>query len=121
MIVVKDVYEMSMLIDLYGQLLTSSQLKCLELHHNQDLSLAEIAEEMAISRQGVHDFIRRGRAALYEYEDKLGLLKKFMEVKKKLEAIQNDFSFIDKTTMDPENLSIINEIESKLTGIITKL
>lgn len=77
----KDIYEMSMLIDLYGQLLTSSQLKCLELHHNQDLSLAEIAEEMAISRQGVHDFIRRGRTALYEYEEKLGLLQKLWRLR----------------------------------------
>lgn len=117
----QDIYEMSMLIDLYGQLLTSSQLKCLELHYNRDLSLAEIAEEMAISRQGVHDFIRRGREALYEYENKLGLLKKFMEVKNQLEAIQNDFGFINKDTMDPDNLGIIDEIEAKLTGIVTKL
>lgn len=117
----KDVYEISMLIDFYGQLLTPSQLKCLELHHNHDLSLAEIAEEMNISRQGVHDFIKRGRAALYEYEEKLGLLNRFVEVKKQLESIQNDFEFINSEDLSESNLDILNNIGNKLVGIITSL
>lgn len=117
----KDIYEISMLIDLYGQLLTPSQLKCLELHHNHDLSLAEIAEEMKISRQGVHDFIKRGKAALYEYEEKLGLLERFLNVKKQLESIQYDFTFLNDEELGDDNRNILSSIETKLVGIITSL
>ena len=46
----EDIYEISMLLDFYGQLLTDSQYKCMDMHYNQDLSLSEIAEELGISR-----------------------------------------------------------------------
>ncbi|MBR6044322.1 MAG: putative DNA-binding protein [Ruminococcus sp.] len=61
------------LLDLYGELLTEKQRDMLELYYNDDLSLAEIAEHYEISRQGVHDSIRRGEEALEEYERVLGL------------------------------------------------
>lgn len=47
----EDIYEIGMLLDFYGQLLTESQYKCMDMHYNQDLSLSEIAEELGISRQ----------------------------------------------------------------------
>ena len=53
----------SLLLDFYGELLTDKQRECCELHFNEDLSLAEIAEQCGISRQGVWDNIRRGVAA----------------------------------------------------------
>ena len=61
------------LLDIYGELLTDKQRDMLELYYNDDLSLAEIAEHYEISRQGVHDSIRRGEEALEEYERVLGL------------------------------------------------
>lgn len=64
---------MSDLLDLYGQLLTEKQRDMLELYYNDDLSLAEIAEHYEISRQGVHDSIKRGEESLEEYERVLGL------------------------------------------------
>jgi len=64
---------MSDLLDLYGELLTDKQRDMLELYYNDDLSLAEIAEHYEISRQGVHDSIKRGEEALEEYERVLGL------------------------------------------------
>ena len=64
---------MSDLLDIYGELLTDKQREMLELYYNDDLSLAEIAEQYEISRQGVHDSIRRGEEALEEYERVLGL------------------------------------------------
>ena len=64
---------MSDLLDLYGELLTDKQRDMLELYYNDDLSLAEIAEHYEISRQGVHDSIKRGEETLNEYERVLGL------------------------------------------------
>ena len=65
--------ETSDLLDIYGELLTEKQRDMLELYYNDDLSLAEIAEHYEISRQGVHDSIKRGEEALEEYERVLGL------------------------------------------------
>lgn len=56
------------LLDIYGQLLTEKQRDMLELYYNDDLSLSEIAEHYEISRQGVHDSIKRGEETLEEYE-----------------------------------------------------
>ena len=64
---------MSDLLDIYGELLTEKQRDMLELYYNDDLSLAEIAEYYGISRQGVHDSIKRGEESLNEYERVLGL------------------------------------------------
>ncbi|MBR4555426.1 MAG: putative DNA-binding protein [Ruminococcus sp.] len=61
------------LLDIYGQLLTEKQRDMLELYYNDDLSLSEIAEHYEISRQGVHDSIKRGEETLEEYEKILGL------------------------------------------------
>lgn len=83
-----DVYRLSMLLDFYGQMLTVNQFTCLDLHCNQDLSMSEIAQELGISRQGVYDFIKKGRERLMSYEAKLGLLQRFAESHKKLEKIR---------------------------------
>ncbi|MBQ3214997.1 MAG: HTH domain-containing protein, partial [Oscillospiraceae bacterium] len=50
-----DALEMTLLYDFYGELLTERQKMCFELYHDQDLSLAEIAQELKVSRQGVYD------------------------------------------------------------------
>jgi len=65
---------MVILLDYYGGMLTDKQYKCMDLHFNEDLSLAEIAEQVGISRQGVHDLIRRSQAILLNLEDKLGFV-----------------------------------------------
>lgn len=75
---------MSDLLDIYGELLTDKQRDMLELYYNDDLSLAEIAEQYEISRQGVHDSIRRGEEALEEYERVLGLRKQQESYKQEL-------------------------------------
>ena len=65
--------EIGVLLDLYGKLLTDKQFEVLDLYYNDDLSLAEIAEQYDISRQGVHDAIKRGEELLVGYEKVLGL------------------------------------------------
>ena len=66
-----------MLYDFYGALLTERQRQVMELYHEENLSLAEIAEEFGISRQGVHDTLKNAHKALEGYEEKLGLMEKF--------------------------------------------
>ena len=58
-----DALEMTLLFDYYGDLLTERQRLCFDMRHNQDLTLGEIAEELGISRQGVHDNLSRAEAA----------------------------------------------------------
>lgn len=117
----EDIYEISMLLDFYGQLLTDSQYKCMDLHYNQDLSLSEIADEIGISRQGVHDFIKRGRAVLTEYEEKLGLMSRFCEIKKSLKNIQEDLQLIDRSELKHGNLYMLEQIDKNLLEVITKI
>mgnify|MGYP000970541556 FL=1 len=85
--------EISMLYDFYGQLLTEKQRELLKLYHEDNYSLSEIAEEYGISRQGVHDAVKKAEKALHEYENKLGLIRKFRSTEK---AIRNAGSEIDK-------------------------
>ena len=73
-------YRMTMLFDFYGDILTERQRELFDLYYNEDLSLAEIAENCGISRQGVRDVIVRAEAAMNELEDKTGLLKRFMRM-----------------------------------------
>ncbi len=117
----EEIYEISMLIDFYGQLLTESQYQCLDMHYNQDLSLSEIAEELGISRQGAHDFIKRGRNALAEYEEKLKLMERFCEIKKRLKSVQEDLQLIDRSEMQSGNLYMLDQIDKNLFEIITKI
>ena len=64
------------LIDIYGVLLTNNQLNILELYYMEDLSLKEIAEELNVSRNAVHDSLKRSLVTLEDYEEKLKLLEK---------------------------------------------
>lgn len=65
--------ETSILLDLYGTLLTKKQYDIMDLYYNDDFSLGEIAQQYGISRQGVHDTIKRGDETITDYENKLGL------------------------------------------------
>lgn len=79
----------TMLYDFYGDMLTDKQKEAIELYYNEDLSLAEIAEPLGISRQGVRDNIKRGEKQLMELEEKLGLVKRFMQIGEKLDDALN--------------------------------
>lgn len=77
------------LIDLYGNLLTKNQLNILELYYMEDLSLKEISEDLNISRNAVHDSLKRSLGILEEYEEKLELLKKDEIKNELLEKLDN--------------------------------
>ena len=78
----------SVLMDFYGELLTKKQKDSLELYYDSDYSLAEIAEDMDISRQGVRDFIKRGEKQLYEFEEKLEMVKKYNNISQNISRLE---------------------------------
>ena len=81
------IYKQTLLYDFYGELLTEHQRTVYEDAVYNDMSLGEIAQERGISRQGVHDLIRRCDRLLAGYEDKLHLVQKFVEAKQKISRI----------------------------------
>ena len=79
---IMDALQMTLLFDYYGELLTDRQRMCFDLRHNQDLSLAEIAEELSVSRQGVHDNLSRAEALLMNMEEKTGCVRRDLQCRK---------------------------------------
>lgn len=77
-----DALRMALLFDYYGELLTDRQRMCFDLRHNQDLSLAEIAQELNVSRQGVHDNLSRAEALLINMEEKTGCVHRDLQCRK---------------------------------------
>lgn len=76
--------EQTLLYDFYGELLTERQQQIYESVVLEDYSLSEVAEDLGISRQGVHDMIRRCNHTLEEYEKKLHLVEKFLCIKEQV-------------------------------------
>ena len=81
-------YRMALLYDYYGDVLTERQKEFYDLYYNEDLSLAEIAENNGITRQGVRDVIVRAEGILTDLEDKTGLIKRFHAMQKQLQEIE---------------------------------
>ncbi|MBE6021481.1 MAG: HTH domain-containing protein [Clostridiales bacterium] len=80
--------KIGLLFDYYGQFLTAKQREVMHLYFENDYSLSEIAEELHVSRQAVHDMIKKSKKALYEYEDRLGLALKFSSKDDAIEKIE---------------------------------
>lgn len=112
-----DIYELSLMYDFYGALLKEQKREIFEDYVLNDLSLGEIAEERGISRQGVHDSLKRCSKELYEYEEKLNLIKKFNQIKEKVGEIHKTASSL-KSISQAEELekivSLSDEILEKL-------
>ena len=107
-------YRMTMLFDFYGEVLTPRQKEFFDLYYNEDLSLAEIAENYGISRQGVRDVIVRAEAIMTDLEDKTGLMKRFMLMQQQVQAILDAAEKIQTVNYrqydNPELARLANEI-----------
>jgi len=79
--------ELALLFDFYGDMLTEKQRDVIELYYEDDLSLSEIAENAGITRQGVRDSIKRAEGQLLEMEERLGLVRRFREMREGVSAI----------------------------------
>ena len=109
---IEERVELSLLYDFYGALLKENKRSMFESSILDDYNLAEIAEDENITRQGVHDAIKRACKQLREYEQKLGLVEKFekqKELVKKLHIILKGMNIGDEGELE-EVYSIIDEI-----------
>lgn len=84
----EKIFEQALLYDFYGELLTPHQQSIYEDAVYNDMSLGEIAQERGISRQGVHDLIKRCDKILQDYESKLHLVERFANAKQKVSEIE---------------------------------
>lgn len=111
----KDLH-FTMLLDVYGALLTEKQRETLDFYYNEDLSLGEISEETGITRQGVMNCIKKCEQRLLELEEQLGLVKRFTELKDDVDKLENIISCADtgdeKSKKDIQKL--ISDIKAKL-------
>lgn len=108
----------TILIDIYGQMLTKRQYNILNDYYNNDLSLTEIAENEGISRQAVNDNIKKGEQKLYTIESKLNIMEKTFKRQDKIESILANLKNITKKTTDKEIDNIVNEIKEELQNIV---
>lgn len=115
------VFEISLLLDFYGQLLTDRQFEILDLHYNNDFTLTEIAEQLSISRQGVFDNEKRGRALLNEYENKLGLLSKFSQQKQKAEQVQKHLENLKIEELSQHNKNILEHVVREINELANSI
>ena len=106
--------EVSFLLDFYGDMLTKKQHDFLVYYYNEDLSLSEIAENEGITRQGVRDSIKRAENQLFDMENRLGLAKRFTEMKKGLDEIMSCANAINDYNL---NHSLSREINDNISKI----
>ena len=88
--------EISILLNLYGNLLTETQKNYMDLYYNQDYSLSEIGDNENITRQAVRTILVKSKNKLYEYEQKLRFMEKENNIKKLLEKIQASNNEVEK-------------------------
>jgi predicted DNA-binding protein YlxM (UPF0122 family) len=107
------------LYDCYGNLLTDRQRNCMERYFYEDLSLAEIADELKVSRQAVHDMLKRAEQLLEKYESKLNFLENKKLENKKIKEIIDELKILskenklDKNNEFKEIINILREICSE--------
>lgn len=109
--------ERAYLYDFYGDLLNEHQRRIYEDFMFQDLSLGEIASCEGISRQGVHDLIKRCNKILESYEQRLHLVQKFMDARKKVEQIRR----LAGEFREHRSEALIEEIEHISNQLIEEL
>ena len=104
--------------DLYGKILTDKQSEFIDNYYNNDLSLAEIAENNKITRQAVRDNIKKAEKKLFEYEEKLSFMKKMLNQEKKIEQILIQLNEV-KSEIDNSKLKdVLENIKNEINDLI---
>ena len=93
-----DALEMALLLDYYGGMLTDKQKECFDMRYNQDLSLAEIGQELGVSRQAVCDNLTRTEALLRRMEENIGCVKRDRLARKAARAILEAAAVLDASS-----------------------
>lgn len=113
--------DITILLDFYGDMLTAKQREFLDCYYNEDLSLAEIAANVGITRQGVRDAIKRAESQLLEMEERLGLVKRFKDMQSGLEEI---IECAAKISVENRNTGLsreINDLSVRIKSIAMSL
>ena len=110
--------KISILLDIYGKMLTEKQYSLLDDYYNNDLSLSEIAENEQITRQAVRDNLKKGENNLFEYEEKLGFMKKTIEQEETIEQILSDIEKLQKCIFDKNIEKTLEEVKNKLNCLV---
>ena len=108
-----DAWTMALLYDYYGELLTEKQREYFDLHYNEDLSLAEIAQSEGVSRQSVWDIIRRAEETMRRFEEKTGLVARFAAERDILAAAREKLARLETMT-DGDAQRLAREIAAAL-------
>ena len=98
------------LLDFYGDVLTERKKEVLDMYYNEDLSLAEIAEQIGISRQGVRDLIKKAEEEIFFLEEKLGLAQKMSALRihsENMITIANTAALPDELKIEIEEIAKI--------------
>ena len=106
--------KVSLLCQIYGKMLTKKQYEIINDYYNNDLSLSEIAENNNITRQAVRDVIKKGENKLFEYEEKLLIMKKMLKQEKQIQEIINELNKITDTSSDKKIEKILNNVRKEL-------
>lgn len=114
-------YRMTMLYDFYGDLLTERQKEFFDLYYNEDLSLAEIAENYGITRQGVRDIIVRAEAALQEIEDKTGLIERYHSIQRAVDSMCETVSQVKSLNEDVLQSNALTALTQRLDHALSLL
>ena len=109
-------WELAMLFDTYGDMLTDKQRDCFDMRYNQDLSLGEIAQELGISRQAVNDSLTRTETLLRRMEENIGSVKRDMLIRSVVREILDAASVLDASS-DPAILDAKRRIEAAVHTI----
>lgn len=107
------IVEQTLLYDFYGELLTPHQKMIYEEYVLDNFSISEIAKEHNISRQGVHDQLKRVDRLLNEYESTLHLIARFMKIKDKV----NEISSYSKQVLSADDLDTAKELVGRINSI----
>ncbi len=109
----EKILEQTLLYDFYGELLTEHQKQIYEDVVLNDYSFSEVASERGISRQGVHDLIKRCNKILQEYESKLHLVEKFVSIKSRVEEMEKSL----QEAQQPDKDALIRQLNDILENL----
>lgn len=110
--------KVSMLCEVYENLLTKKQLSILQDYYDKDLSLSEIAQNQEITRQAVRDIIKKGENKLFELEEKLGIMKKTFKQEEKIAIILSELTKIQKRSTDKQVAEILTHVKKELNCLV---
>ncbi len=116
-----DFSRIPFLLDFYGGLLSERSFSAMDMHFNEDRSLAEIGEQLGISRQAVSDLIARSKDKLESFEASLGLAERFLSQRDQLTEIRSAVTGIDQETLAQEDRDTLAQIDQALTRMIGDL